>query len=309
MRRLGTLSLPCRGWRSCRRRIDADSRRGPCAFGWRAGPFSCVRAILPNELYIVLAGRFVVTLDGRPGMIAEIGPGEPIGELAFFGSGTRTANVVAARDSDVLMLTRDAYAEVMRQAPGILAGILTSVASRLAAVTPASPVLRGRPARTVAILPIGSSGAAHRLHRAAVRARFAPRSVVVVSRETMPAFEAKDEAAIGDFLIAVEKTADIVLLAIEPERTRKLSACVSTAPTISCWSRRAWRAAPDVEPTQIERRGHGSLHRGAPHADRLPERRTSRSPAPSDGWPAATSRSTTMSRSTARLTSTASRDF
>src|SRR5215207_9907311 len=110
-----------------------------------------------NELYIVLAGRFFVTLDGRPGVIAEIGPGEPIGELAFFGSGTRTATVTAARDSDVVMLTRDAYAEVMRQAPSILAGILSSVASRLAAVTPASPVLKGRPARTVAILPLGSS--------------------------------------------------------------------------------------------------------------------------------------------------------
>ena len=67
MRRLGTLSLPCRGLRSCRRRIGADSQRGPCGCASCAGPSSSVRAIPPNELYIVLAGRFVVTLDGRPG--------------------------------------------------------------------------------------------------------------------------------------------------------------------------------------------------------------------------------------------------
>ena len=79
-----------------------------------------------NELYIVLAGRFFVTLDSRPGVIAEIGPGEPIGELAFFGNVARTANVVAARDSEVLLLTREAYANIVRHAPGIQARILTS---------------------------------------------------------------------------------------------------------------------------------------------------------------------------------------
>jgi NTE family protein len=204
-----------------------------------------------NELYIVLAGRFFVTLDGRPGVIAEIGPGEPIGELAFFGSGTRTANVVAARDSDVLMLTRDAYAEVMRQAPSILAGILSSVASRLAAVTPASPVLRSRPARTVAILPVGSSILPTSFMERLTRA-LAPRSVVVVSRETLPAVDANDEGAIGDFLVAVEKTADIVLFALDRDDEQTARRCLEVADDLLLVAPAQGAHAPSVEPTQVE---------------------------------------------------------
>lgn len=206
-----------------------------------------------NELYIVLAGRFYVTLDGRPGVIAEIGPGEPIGELAFFGSGNRTANVVAARDSDVLMLTRGAYAEVMQQAPSILAGILSSVAARLAAVTPASPVLKSRPARTVAILPVGSSGILPAGFMERLTRALAPQSVVVVSRETMSAVEATDDTAIGDFLVAVEKTADIVLFALDADDEATARRCLQVADDLLLVAPAQGAHALGVEPTQVER--------------------------------------------------------
>ena len=206
-----------------------------------------------DELYIVLAGRFVVTLDGRPGVIAEIGPGEPIGELAFFGSGTRTANVVAARDSDVLMLTRDAYAEVMRQAPSILAGILTSVAARLAAVTPTSPALRGRPARTVAILPVGPSARLPTEFLQRLTRALAPRRVVVISREAIPPVDANDATAIGDFLTAVEKTADIVLLAINPEERELGSTFLNCADDLYLVAGAADSDQRGGEPSQLER--------------------------------------------------------
>jgi NTE family protein len=206
-----------------------------------------------NELYIVLAGRFVVTLDERPGIIAEIGPGEPIGELAFFGSGTRTATVTAARDSDVVMLTREAYAEVMRQAPSMLAGILSSVASRLAAVTPASPVLRGRPARTVAILPVGASGLLppgfiERLTRALL-----PRSVVVVSRETLPALGADKETELGDFLLTVEKSADVVLFALDQIDAETAQHCLHVADDLLLVASEPGGHAPSVGISDIER--------------------------------------------------------
>ena len=206
-----------------------------------------------NELYIVLAGRFVVTFEGRPGIIAEIGPGEPIGELAFFGSGTRTATVTAARDSDVVMLTRDAYAEVMRQAPSILAGILSSVASRLAAVTPASPALRGRPARTVAILPIGAGGLLppgfiERLTRA-----LAPRSVFVVSRETLSTVDTGDESALGDFLIAAEKSADVVLFALDQTDAETSRHCLHVADDLLLVAPVPGAHAPTVEISDIEK--------------------------------------------------------
>ena len=65
--------------------------------------------------YIVLKGRFIVLKD--EGKIAEISMGEPIGELAFFAGGTRTASVMAARNSAVMSLTKTAYDNLAEQTP------------------------------------------------------------------------------------------------------------------------------------------------------------------------------------------------
>jgi NTE family protein len=182
-----------------------------------------------DALYIVLAGRFLVTLEGRPGVIAEIGPGEPIGELAFFGNVARTANVVAARDSEVLLLTREAYAKVIEQAPAIQARILTSIAVRLAAVTAASPALKARPARTVAVLPIGGGGLPEEFLERLTRA-LSPRSVVVVSGDMIRAkLAANGEAAIGHFVASVEQSADIVLFVVDHDAAGPGHLCLSYA--------------------------------------------------------------------------------
>ena len=51
-----------------------------------------------DALYIVLSGRFAVQVAGRREAVAELGPGQPIGEIAFLAGGLRTATVVALRD-------------------------------------------------------------------------------------------------------------------------------------------------------------------------------------------------------------------
>src|SRR5262245_66190875 len=59
-----------------------------------------------DALYIVVSGRFEVRIAGRIEPVAEIGPGSPIGEIAFLAGGRRTATVTAARDSLVARLDR-----------------------------------------------------------------------------------------------------------------------------------------------------------------------------------------------------------
>lgn len=207
-----------------------------------------------NELYIVLAGRFFVTLDQRPGVIAEIGPGEPIGELAFFGGGVRTANVTAARDSEVLRLTREAYAKVVRHAPGIQTRILTSMAARLAAVTAASPILKARPARTVAVLPIGRSGKLppeflDRLTRA-----LAPKKVVVMSDATIRAeLASSGDGSIGGLVAAVEQSADIVVFLIEHDASAPVNLCLSYADDLLLVTQTETAEGSDFEPSAAER--------------------------------------------------------
>lgn len=114
-----------------------------------------------DDLFIVLSGRFTVLSGETP--VAEIGVGEPIGELAFFSGGSRTATVIAARDSDVLVLTRAVYDDVSAATPGLDRTILRHVASRLARTTPATPRLRPRAGTLVAIVAADENGLEPRL--------------------------------------------------------------------------------------------------------------------------------------------------
>ncbi len=104
-----------------------------------------------DSLYIVLRGRFTVLAAGRA--IAEIGMGEPIGELAFFAGGVRTATVVAARDSSVMCLTRGAYDALAARTPALANGILAAVSRRLSRTVAASPVLRPQAGQVCAVFP------------------------------------------------------------------------------------------------------------------------------------------------------------
>ena len=83
-----------------------------------------------ETLYLVLTGRFRVVSDGAT--IATIGPGEPIGELAFFSGGQRSADVLAMRDSTLLELDRHRHDTLVAAVPGLASGIRATVAARLA---------------------------------------------------------------------------------------------------------------------------------------------------------------------------------
>src|SRR5262249_56987774 len=61
-----------------------------------------------DSLYLIAVGRFRVTMtrdDGGEAMIAELGRGELVGELAVLTDEPRSATVTALRDSQVLELT------------------------------------------------------------------------------------------------------------------------------------------------------------------------------------------------------------
>ena len=106
-----------------------------------------------DAFYLVLSGRFTVTTGGRP--IAEIGSGEPIGEIAFFGGGTRSASVVAASASIVLELSQEAYDAVLEQHPALSTAILKALAQRLRRTVPHSRQLRPRAAQMIGIVAGG----------------------------------------------------------------------------------------------------------------------------------------------------------
>ena len=70
-----------------------------------------------DALYIVVTGRFLVTVAGRREAVAKLGPGQPVGEIAFLAGGARTATVTALRDSLVLRLGRAEFEELSAKNP------------------------------------------------------------------------------------------------------------------------------------------------------------------------------------------------
>lgn len=108
-----------------------------------------------DALFIVVTGRFDVTVAGREAPIAEIGPGSPIGEIAFLTGGERTATVRAARDSVVLRLERSLFERLCQRTPAIWPALTTALARRLADQTAGKSAPKDAVPRTIAVIPAG----------------------------------------------------------------------------------------------------------------------------------------------------------
>jgi NTE family protein len=113
-----------------------------------------------DALYVVISGRFSVEVEERLEPIAEISSGSPIGEIAFFAGGTRTATVRAIRDSVVVKLTRSDFDAISQRSPAIWQAITAKLAERLAAETRKTIQLQNKPApkprpRTLALVRAG----------------------------------------------------------------------------------------------------------------------------------------------------------
>ena len=67
-----------------------------------------------------------------PSRFAELRAGELVGEIGFFANVPRTANVIAIRDTSVLVLTRAAYQELAQDTPAIAEALLAALALRFA---------------------------------------------------------------------------------------------------------------------------------------------------------------------------------
>ena len=99
-----------------------------------------------DTLYIVVHGRLaisVATANGLRRVVAELGRGESVGEMALLTGERRSARVEAIRDSLLLALSRAAFERVVEQHPRIMMQLARQLVVRL------KSSLRGAPARTV----------------------------------------------------------------------------------------------------------------------------------------------------------------
>ena len=174
-----------------------------------------------DAVYIVLSGRFEVRVEHHPVPLAEIGVGQPIGEIAFFAGGLRTATVIAVRDSVVAELDRKSFDEVARHVPAVYDRLLAALARRLAETTArvaASSVVA--PARTVTVVSGGHRPApAEFFHR--MRATYAGlgKCLFLTRADIEEHFPntALDDAAILNWLNAVESEHELIVYLADEE--------------------------------------------------------------------------------------------
>ncbi|WP_432832086.1 Crp/Fnr family transcriptional regulator [Dactylosporangium sp. CA-092794] len=87
-----------------------------------------------DSLYIVLSGKIKLgrrSLDGRQNLLAIMGPGDMVGELALFDPGPRTATATAVVDSRVARLAKPSLRPWLTRRPEISEQLLRVLARRL----------------------------------------------------------------------------------------------------------------------------------------------------------------------------------
>jgi NTE family protein/lysophospholipid hydrolase len=131
------------------------------SLAWRrldCGQVLCRQGEPGEELYIVVQGRlhFTVETAGETRTLGEVGAGESIGEFALLAeSGTpeslRSATVSATRVTDVIVMTRPVFENLLRQHPQILLNLTRRIIRRELQITQST--VPGMSALVIAVLP------------------------------------------------------------------------------------------------------------------------------------------------------------
>jgi lysophospholipid hydrolase len=208
-----------------------------------------------DSMYLVAVGRFRVTMrrhDGTDAVVAELGRGEFVGELAVLTDEPRSATVTALRDSQVLEFTGSSFAELVTRFPGALRHITTRIVGRLVRSlregSPTSPVV------TIAVVPLGddarATGFAQRLQRSLDR--LGGRATSVTHDEASGALGDLDRVT-ADRLAAWfggrEAGSDAVVYAATSAMDEWTEACVRQADLVLL----VGASGEDVAPRPVER--------------------------------------------------------
>jgi NTE family protein len=206
-----------------------------------------------DALYVVVTGRFAVTIGDRAQIVAEVGPGQPIGEIAFLAGGTRTATVTALRDSVVLRLGRSEFEALSAKNAGIWRTLTVTLARRVAeANVSKAPPPDPRP-RTIAIVRAGG-GDVPEGFVARLRAMFeAANRTLLIRAQTvsglLPAGVALDSNEATRALNALEGRYDYVLYLADRELTPWSEKAIRQADLVL----RVARHGADPRPNAMER--------------------------------------------------------
>jgi NTE family protein/lysophospholipid hydrolase len=108
-----------------------------------------------DAVYVVVQGRLAVVRDRPEGgeeVVAEIGRGEPVGEMALLTHERRAFSVRALRDTDLVRLSQEGFEEELNQNPKAFLPLLRTLVERLRATTAGTKTATRL--NTVAVVPL-----------------------------------------------------------------------------------------------------------------------------------------------------------
>ena len=84
-----------------------------------------------HQSFVIDRGAATVEIDGH--LVAELGPGDIVGELAYFAQHRATATVTAKTDCRLLVIPHNRLDQVLENDHAMVRGIVTELAERLVA--------------------------------------------------------------------------------------------------------------------------------------------------------------------------------
>jgi CRP/FNR family cyclic AMP-dependent transcriptional regulator len=99
----------------------------------KAGTVLMREGQIGRELFLIIDGTADVSRNAE--VVATIGPGDFVGELAVIAHSARNATVTARTELDVLVMTSSALSQLLDDIPGLAKHLLYEVAARLVPTT------------------------------------------------------------------------------------------------------------------------------------------------------------------------------
>ncbi len=139
-------------------------------------------------MYLLARGRLQVWMapangcDGDDKLIAEVGPGEMIGEVGLLTGGERSAGLRAVRSSLLLKMSSAAFDRLVQRHPALMRRVAGGIAERLRERTAGGTTV-SRKFSTIALVPLDGGPSAHAL-ASRLRELLEPQGSVLVLAES-----------------------------------------------------------------------------------------------------------------------------
>jgi len=216
-----------------------------------------------DSLYLIAEGRVRVHNrrdDGTTQVLAEIGRGELVGEMALVTNEPRSATVTAVRDSLVLELPASAFVELVRRHPEVLREVTTRVVRRLLQSLRGGK--RASPIATVVVVPLDGDAELAQFD-ALLAASFRRLSGVAghvtraTATEALGDLDHVDGGHLASWFAEQERRSEIVVLLADPTPGAWTDLCIRQADLVLVVaSARSSSAVRPVEEYIAEHRTH-----------------------------------------------------